>query len=798
MLETKLLEHIHSSHLTLSERVQACCTVAREQLELGDFDGGCAALKKWWTIGDWPKVDGLNRIAAAELLLTAGTLSGWVASTRQVQGGQKAAERLLSAAIAFFEYEAAKTRAAEGHIELAYCYFRQGLFDLARITLRQSLDTLNDGDSELRGLALIRLAIVDRHAGRLHDSLDLLAEATPIIDGCGILTRARFHHELATTLKELGTAEGCNDHFERALDHFAKALDQFEAIGNRRYAASVENNRGYLLSTMGRFKDAEPHLERARHLFDDFGDDVRCAQVDETLAQLYLASNRLEMAQQCIKSAVDTLETTEEDALLAEALTTQGLVLCRLGLRHEAKPNLERARRVAERCGDNEGAGRALLILIEEMCEQLGDDERREIGARANQLLANSQQKLTRDRLRACLERIAAAHAEHEQKREQAVHAEKMAALGELSFGVAHNVNNTLTGILGRAQLLMRTKDAEKINAGIEMIVKSAEDGAHIIRRIQDFARRQPSRKFEAVSVAGLMKDVCEMSRPRWESRVDGPQIRLALVADCTASVLGDAVELREVFVNMIYNALDAMPSGGEIRLSSQESNGRVFLTIADNGTGMTPEVKSRLFDPFFTTKGKSGTGMGMAVSFGIIRRHNGSIDVESEPGRGSTFRISLPLAEETSPVAETNSACLEVGIREDKIRVLVVDDETAVREVLREALEAEGCEVVVAESGEMALKLYDASAGKLDVVFTDIGMPEMSGWELASEIRRRSETIPLAIVSGWADAISCDARQAIKADWVVSKPFDIAIIAGIANEVAARRNCATNPGSEL
>jgi CheY-like chemotaxis protein len=315
------------------------------------------------------------------------------------------------------------------------------------------------------------------------------------------------------------------------------------------------------------------------------------------------------------------------------------------------------------------------------------------------------------------------------------------------------------------------------------MIVKSAEDGAHIIRRIQDFARRQPSRKFEAVSVAGLMKDVCEMSRPRWESRVDGPQIRLALVADCTASVLGDAVELREVLVNMIYNAIDAMPSGGEIRLSSQEANGRVVLTIADNGTGMTPDVRSRLFDPFFTTKGKSGTGMGMAVSFGIIRRHNGSIDVESEPGRGATFRISLPVAEETGPAAEANSAPFEVGIREDKIRVLVVDDETAVREVLREALEAEGCEVVVAESGEMALKLYDASAGKLD---------------MASEIRRRSETIPLAIVSGWADAISCDARQAIKADWVVSKPFDIAIIARIANEVAARRNSTTNLGSEL
>jgi CheY-like chemotaxis protein len=279
---------------------------------------------------------------------------------------------------------------------------------------------------------------------------------------------------------------------------------------------------------------------------------------------------------------------------------------------------------------------------------------------------------------------------------------------------------------------------------------------------------------------------------------VDGPQVRLALVADCTASVMGDAVELREVLVNMIYNAIDAMPSGGEIRMSSQETNGRVVLTIADNGTGMTPEVKSRLFDPFFTTKGKGGTGMGMAVSFGIIRRHNGSIDVESEPGRGTTFRISLPINKDSQAITRADATKEDAAVNEDRITALVVDDENAVREVLREALEAEGCEVLIADSGEMALSLYDARAGKLDIVFTDIGMPEMSGWELAREIRKRSKTMPLAIVSGWADAISCDARQAIQADWVVSKPFDIATIAKIANEVGARRSGATDAQSEV
>ena len=536
------------------------------------------------------------------------------------------------------------------------------------------------------------------------------------------------------------------------------------------------------------------HLQRARRLFSGFGDDLRRAQVDETLAQLYLTSNRCELAQRSIRFAVDTLETTGEDPLLAEALTTQGLVLCRLGRRHEAKPILERAQRVAGRCGDYEAAGRALLILIEEMCEQLSDDERREIGSRASQLLANSQQSQTRERLRNCLDQIAAAHAQHEEQREKAAHADKMAALGELSFGVAHNVNNALTGILGRAQLLLRTKDAAKMASGLELIIKSADDGAQIIRRIQDFARQRPSQEFQVVAIAGLLQDACEMTRSRWESRLEAAAIRFALHADCPALVMGDPVELREVLVNMIFNAVDAMPQGGELRLSAQETGERLIVSIADTGTGMPPEVKTRLFDPFFTTKGRAGTGMGLAVSFGIIRRHDGSINVDSEPGRGTTFRISLPAvaagdSRGSAPVP-INANTPTTG---DRVRVLVVDDEATVREVLIEALEAEGCEVLRAESGEIGLKLYDQNQGKFDAVFTDIGMLEMSGWELITAIRKRSETIPLAIVSGWADAISWDKRHAAKADWIVSKPFDINKIAEIAGEIAERKKRAAS-----
>ncbi len=782
-------EH-RASLLSDSESARACCVIAREKLENGDYDAGLAALQPWWAIGKWPVHLGLSTDTAAELLFIAGMLSSAIASTQRLTGGQKPAEALLSGAIALFEQVGQHARALEAEIELAACYFWEGLFDLSRLTLQSTLNRIVKPQKSLRSAALYRLALVERHSGRLQDAFSLVNETLDLIQSERPWIKGRIYLEFATILKDLCVAENDSCYCDRSLSYYQQALLEFDELGNQRNTAITENNLGYLLLTLGRFDDAQQHLQRARIIFEKFGDQVRRAQVDETIAQLYVGSERYDLANRSIELAVTALEPMGEDAILAEALTTQGLVLCRIGHSHQAKPILERARRMSERCGNREGAGRALLILIEEMCDQLADDERREIGAQANQLLANSQQQATRERLRKCLETIAEAHTRHEAQREQEIHAQKMAALGELSFGVAHNVNNTLTGILGRAQLILRnSNDPAKIEAGLELIIKSAEDGAHIIRRIQDFARQRPSREFEIISIAELLKDACEMTRPRWEARSEFAPIRFALHADCIAHIKGDPVELREVLVNMIYNAVDAMPSGGEVRVATQETRDRVMICITDTGTGMTPEVKQRLFDPFFTTKGKAGTGMGLAVSFGIIRRHEGSIEVDSEPGRGTTFKISLPKVSPTS-TTEEGATPVESAIptSDDKVRVLVVDDETHVREVLIEALEAEGCEVVSAQSGEIALALFNQYEGKFDAVFTDIGMPEMSGWELVTEIRERSKTMPIAIISGWADAISVQTRNAVRADWVVAKPFDINKISSIAQEISQRK----------
>jgi len=381
---------------------------------------------------------------------------------------------------------------------------------------------------------------------------------------------------------------------------------------------------------------------------------------------------------------------------------------------------------------------------------------------------------------------------EQERIREQFSQLEKLSALGELASGVAHDFNNTLAGILGRAQLLERTNDLEKIKHGLEIIIKTAEDGARTVKRIQDFARQRRDHDFELVSIDQILMDASEITRPRWKNCAEASNIHITLELQIgsNAMLMGDDSELREVLVNMVFNAIDAMPEGGTLTLSSRTEAQSVILKIIDTGVGMYPEVRSRIFDPFFTTKGKAGLGLGLAVSFGIIRRHGGTIEVESQYGRGTEFCITLPVAKIAEKIAN-ESENTAPALREEMplktntqmpTRLLVVDDEEFVRELLRDILEGENCDICLAESGSEALSLFKEM--EFDGVFTDVGMPGMSGWELAREIRQTDKQIPIAVITGWGEAVASHEQKAAGVNWVVAKPFTADRIAELVQAV--------------
>jgi DNA-binding winged helix-turn-helix (wHTH) protein len=398
---------IASFELTPSEQLQVYCAIVREQIDAGNYEAGCRILQPWWSIGTWPKLDRVNQQSYADLLFTAGELAGFVASTVQIARGQNHAEELLNGSVALFEQLGLKIRAAEARIELALCYHRQGLLDIGRSTLMRVLDELCEENWELLGLALMRLGSLERQAGRLNDALARQMQATGIAELCGPWITARCHLELASTYKDLGIAEDDASYFAEAKRFYLKALYEFEAVGQHRYVGIVENNIGLLLLSLGSYHDSEEHLLRSRRLFDGFFDSLRGAQVNETLARLYIETKQYNLAEAVIERSLKIFEYADGEALLAEALTTSGIVANRLGRFSDAKKRFEASHKIAGRCGDREGAGLALLTMFEEMGERLEQAERIQISGELQRLLATTQQTALQNRVQRSITNIA-------------------------------------------------------------------------------------------------------------------------------------------------------------------------------------------------------------------------------------------------------------------------------------------------------------------------------------------------------------------------------------------------------
>jgi DNA-binding NtrC family response regulator/predicted negative regulator of RcsB-dependent stress response len=407
-LTLELLRQIDTSGLSHGERARLRCTFAKEQEEAGNYEAAREAMGRLWQrIGEDPAIDGLDERTAAEVLMRAGALTGWIGSVNQVTGSQEKAKDLLSNSISLFETLLDAAKAAEARTELAYCYWREGSFDEARITLREALSSLTETDSELRAVALLRSAIIERSTQRLNDGLRILSEVAPLLEGSTNQSlMGRFHVGLASILKDLGTAEKREDYTDRAIVEYAAASYHFEQAGHASYLAAVENNLGFLLFKADKFDEAFEHLDRARRLFTSLKDKVHSAQVDDTRARALLAQGHNFEAEKVVRSAVRTLEDGGEQALLLEALTTHGVALARVDQHVQARFTLERAVEVAEQAGDLEGAGRAALTLIEELSGRLSEEELREVYSRADGLLAQTQHLETMVRLRECARQV--------------------------------------------------------------------------------------------------------------------------------------------------------------------------------------------------------------------------------------------------------------------------------------------------------------------------------------------------------------------------------------------------------
>jgi CheY-like chemotaxis protein len=381
------------------------CRASADLVDTGQYEAAREALGEFWRgIGERPNVEGLGERAAAEVLLQTGVLSGWIGASRQVTGSQEAAKDLISESAALFEKLGDFNRAAAARSNLALCYWRAGAYDEARVLLEEVAARTGD-DAELKAKTVLRLVVVENSAGRYSDSLRLLTDSTPLFEGgASQALKGSFHNELALVLRRLGTAERRPDYFDRAIIEYTAAVYHFGQARHERYVARIENNLAFLLYKLGRHMDAHEHLDRAQLIFTRLRDAGSLAQVDETRARVLVAERKYREANRILKGAIRTFEEGGESALLADALTVQGVVLAGLESHKHSVAVLRRAADVAEGVGALSNAGLAVLALIEEhgATTRLSPSEVYEAYLRADGLLRGTQNPEAIARLRAC------------------------------------------------------------------------------------------------------------------------------------------------------------------------------------------------------------------------------------------------------------------------------------------------------------------------------------------------------------------------------------------------------------
>jgi GAF domain-containing protein/CheY-like chemotaxis protein len=364
------------------------------------------------------------------------------------------------------------------------------------------------------------------------------------------------------------------------------------------------------------------------------------------------------------------------------------------------------------------------------------------------------------------------------------VRTERLRALGEMAAGVAHDFNNILAAILGRAQLLLAQTEDPELQRQLQVIEKAATDGARSVRRIQEFTRMRLARPFQPVDLNQVVKEVVEVTRSRWKDDAQARGIRYDVLVEPTPvpPVAGDPSELREVLTNLVFNALDAMPEGGRVTLRTGVAGGRVYCVVTDTGIGMSEEVRQRVFDPFFTTKAERGTGLGLSVVYGIVTRHGGEIEVESQVGKGSAFTIWLPVGQEIPEPPETAPPPRP----HRSAKILVIDDESEVRKVLVELLTGQGHAVAACADGPSALSRLQEEL--FDLVVTDLGMPGLSGWAVARLVKLQKPETVVVMVTGWGDRIDPEEARTNGVEFLVAKPFNLdEVMATISNALSLR-----------
>ena len=370
------------------------------------------------------------------------------------------------------------------------------------------------------------------------------------------------------------------------------------------------------------------------------------------------------------------------------------------------------------------------------------------------------------------------------QAEEALVQSEKLKSLGTITAGVAHDINNILAVISGKVQLIdMECKSNKQLSHELNAIIRAADDGAEIASKMLRFTKtKRGATEFVPFNIGYLIEQTIDFTKPRWKNMAQAKGINYHIDKEGMREipeVFCSPAELREVLINIINNALDAMPDGGSLSFSTWSNENTVFISISDTGTGMPEEVKKKIYDPFFTTRRPEGTGLGMSTSYGIIEEHGGKINVESEVGKGTTFTLSIPNDKKT--VQRSISPEPSQEIKAKGLRVLVVDDNEDMRSILHQLLSKIGCNVKTAENGAYAIEL--SKREEFDIVLCDLVMPDIYGYDVVKALNELEKSPKIGIITGWAEKLNPREREDLTIDFMVKKPFKLSALTKQINE---------------
>jgi signal transduction histidine kinase/BarA-like signal transduction histidine kinase len=349
----------------------------------------------------------------------------------------------------------------------------------------------------------------------------------------------------------------------------------------------------------------------------------------------------------------------------------------------------------------------------------------------------------------------------------QLIQSEKMRVLGDLAEGIVHDFNNILGIITGRAELLLKQAKEEGFVKGLMLIEQVANDGAEIIRRLREYTKIGQESIFIKVDLNKILRQVMELTSFKWkdEAQARGININIDMDLKEVSPIAGNPSEIREVFVNLLLNAIEALPKGGKIILGTRMEDDYVLAWVKDDGIGMKEEVKSKIFEPFFTLKGEKGMGLGLTIASGIVIKHQGTVSVDSEQGKGTCIWLKFPVSRKAREEEEKITV-----IDFQPANILVIEDEKNMRDIILEMLSEQGHSVTLAVDGKQGIEFF--KKGTYDLVLTNLSMPEMSGWEVVSEIKSANPYAKVALMTGCGAQTKEEEAKAKGVDFLISKPF--------------------------